>query len=50
MRRRPEPELMEDAAQALAYAQADFSEPNRLFLKLLRDLEPGDLELSLIHI
>ncbi len=44
MKRRPEPELMADPAQALAYAQADFSESNRLFLKLLRDLEPGDLE------
>lgn len=44
MKRRPKPELMADTAQALAYAQADFSGPNRLFLKLLRDLEPGDLE------
>ncbi len=44
MKRRPEPELMADPAQALAYAQADFSESNRLFLKLLRDLDPGDLE------
>jgi len=43
MKRRPEPELMDEAEQALAYAEADFSEPNTLFLKLLRELEPGDL-------
>jgi SAM-dependent methyltransferase len=43
MKRRPEPELMDEAEQALAYAQADFSEPNELFLKLLRELKPGDL-------
>lgn len=44
MKRRPEPELMEDAEQALAYAEADFSEPNQLFLKLLSELAPGPLE------
>jgi SAM-dependent methyltransferase len=44
MRRRLEPELLEGADQALAYAQADFSESNRLFLKLLSDLNPGDLK------
>jgi len=44
MKRRPEPELMDEADQALAYAQEDFSEPNELFLKLLRDLKPGDLK------
>jgi len=44
MKRRPEPELMDEAEQALAYAEEDFSEPNELFLKLLRDLEPGDLK------
>lgn len=33
---------MGEAEQALAYAQADFSEPNELFLKLLRELGPGD--------
>ena len=43
MKRRPEPELMDEAEQALAYAQADFSEPNELFLRLLRELKPGDL-------
>lgn len=43
MKRRPEPELMEEAEQALAYAEADFSEPNTLFLKLLADQEPGSL-------
>ena len=46
MRRRPKPELRADAAQslALAYAQADFSDAHRLFLDLLRDLNPGNLE------
>jgi SAM-dependent methyltransferase len=43
MKRRPEPELMDEAEQALAYAQADFSEPNELFLRLLGELSPGDL-------
>ncbi len=35
MRRRLEKEVMDDWAQALAYAQADFSEPNGLFVDLL---------------
>ena len=43
MKRRPEPELMDETEQARAYAEADFSEPNDLFLKLLRELHPGDL-------
>ena len=35
MKRVPEPdELMNDAAQARAYAEADFSEPNTLFVRL----------------
>jgi SAM-dependent methyltransferase len=33
MERIPEPELMEDKEQAAAYAQADFNEPNTLFLE-----------------
>ncbi len=43
MKRRLEPELMEDAEQALAYARADFSEPNALFIKLLGEMNPGAL-------
>jgi SAM-dependent methyltransferase len=43
MKRRPEPELMDEAEQSLAYAQADFSEPNELFMRLLRELDPGEL-------
>lgn len=35
---------MDEAEQALAYAQADFSEPNALFIRLLAELEPGELE------
>jgi SAM-dependent methyltransferase len=43
MKRRPEPELMDGAAQAQAYAQADFSEANSLFIALLGRLQPGPL-------
>lgn len=32
MHRIPEPELMDEPAQARAYAEADFSEPNKLFV------------------
>ena len=35
MQRSPEPELMDDAAQALAYARADFSAPHERFVGLL---------------
>ena len=34
MDRTPEPELMDDAEQARAYAEADFEEPNSHFLAL----------------
>lgn len=43
MKRRLEPELMDGAEQALAYAQADFSESNSLFIDLLGRLKPGPL-------
>ncbi len=33
--RTPEPELMDDVTQALAYAKADFDEPNAAFLELV---------------
>jgi ubiquinone/menaquinone biosynthesis C-methylase UbiE len=36
-----EPELMDDADQARAYAEADFEEPNRMFVELFRDKCPG---------
>ncbi len=35
MQRSPEPELMDDAAQALAYARADFAAPHDRFVALL---------------
>lgn len=35
MRRKPEPELMDDAEQAQAYAQADFRVPHEHFIDLL---------------
>ena len=41
MQRVPEPELMDDAAQARAYAEADFEEPHDAFVDLLRDRLPG---------
>jgi SAM-dependent methyltransferase len=43
MKRRPEPELMDGHEQARAYAEADFSEPNELFLRLLAEQAPGEL-------
>jgi len=44
MERIAEPEeLMDDAGQAQAYAQADFSEANGLFVDLLERLSPGPL-------
>ncbi len=43
MKRIPEPELMEGAEQARAYAEADFSESNSLFIRLLERLDPAAL-------
>ncbi|MDJ0740250.1 MAG: class I SAM-dependent methyltransferase [Gammaproteobacteria bacterium] len=44
MQRIPEPaELMDDPAQALAYAQADFSEPNDAFVALVERQADGPL-------
>lgn len=43
MKRTPEPEeLMDETDQALAYAEADFSESNELFLDLFSRLHPGE--------
>ncbi|MGE5241269.1 MAG: class I SAM-dependent methyltransferase [Bacteroidota bacterium] len=41
MQRIPEPELMEDMAQARAYAEADFSEPHQAFVERFRECFPG---------
>lgn len=41
MQRLPEPELMTGAQQARAYAEADFSEANSLFLSLFRHHFPN---------
>ena len=41
MQRVPEPELMDDPAQVLAYAQADFSEPHRMFVETFKERFPG---------
>lgn len=40
MQRVPEPELMNDPAQALAYAEADFSEPHEAFVAAYRERFP----------
>ena len=40
MKRVPEPELMEDPVQALAYAMADFSEPHDAFVAHFQRLFP----------
>ena len=41
MDRLPEPELMDDPAQAHAYAHADFSEPHQRFVTLFAEEFPG---------
>jgi len=41
MERIPEPELMQNKEQGLAYARADFSGPNRQFLQLFAEKHPG---------
>lgn len=40
MKRTLEPELMEDEAQVKAYAEADFEEPNSLFMALFQEMFP----------
>jgi len=40
MQRITEPELMNDEAQALAYAQANFDEPHDMFIKAFNDTFP----------
>jgi SAM-dependent methyltransferase len=40
MQRIPEPELMDDLAQARAYADADFSEPHQAFVRYFRERFP----------
>jgi SAM-dependent methyltransferase len=41
MQRIPEPELMDESEQALAYANADFSEPNQRFVEAFAAEFPG---------
>lgn len=40
MERIPEPELMDDPAQALAYARADFEQPHNQFIEQFRECFP----------
>ncbi|RKZ70647.1 MAG: SAM-dependent methyltransferase [Gammaproteobacteria bacterium] len=42
MQRIPEPELMNDEAQALAYAQANFDEPHDMFIQVFKDTFPEE--------
>lgn len=42
MLRTPESELMDDEAQARAYAEADFSEPHERFVALFREAFPDE--------
>jgi len=42
MERIPEPELMNDPEQALAYAQADFEEPHNQFVELFKNKFPEE--------
>lgn len=42
MKRIPEPELMNDPEQALAYAQADFEEPHNQFVELFKKNFPEE--------
>ncbi|MBK1702319.1 class I SAM-dependent methyltransferase [Thiococcus pfennigii] len=44
MKRRPEPELMDEAEQARAYALEDFSEPNARFIELLREFATAPID------
>jgi len=41
MQRIAEPELMDDPAQAKAYAEADFEQPHSTFIRLFREAFPG---------
>ena len=42
MKRIPEPELMNEPEQALAYAQADFEEPHNQFVELFKNRFPEE--------
>ena len=42
MERIPEPDLMNDPEQALAYAQADFEEPHNQFVELFKNRFPEE--------
>lgn len=46
MKRIPEPELMTDEEQAVAYANADFEEPHNHFIELLKETVGKDLPSS----
>ena len=48
MDRLPEPELMNDAEQAAAYAFADFEEPHSRFIELFRETFPAEVAMGAV--
>jgi ubiquinone/menaquinone biosynthesis C-methylase UbiE len=50
MKRIPEPDLMDDAEQARAYAETDFSEPHEAFVKHFSSRFPGFLSGSVLDL
>jgi len=50
MQRVPEPELMNDFAQARAYAMADFEEPHNLFIRLFEEQFPESIDSAVLDL
>ena len=50
MQRIPEPELMNDFAQARAYAMADFEEPHSRFIKLFKEEFPESIDHAVLDL
>jgi len=50
MLRVPEPDLMNDFAQARAYAMADFEEPHSLFINLFKEQFPESIDSAVLDL
>jgi len=50
MQRVPEPELMNDFAQARAYAMADFDEPHSQFIQIFSELFPEKIDSAVLDL
>ena len=50
MQRVPEPDLMNDFAQARAYALADFEEPHNLFIELFKEQFPLNIDNAVLDL